>query len=103
MLAIDNRTPLPAALVPGLDREGRTQAPVIVKATSRLREGNLALADEQLPLRATDAYSGEPRASSLLHDADYAPQKPGTDVILLGHTWSPAPVSELDVTLAAGP
>jgi hypothetical protein len=103
MLAIDNATQLPAALVPGLDAEGRTHATVVVKATFRLREGDPVLADEQVPLHVTDEHHGEPGASSVRYEADLAPQKPGTDVVLIGHAWSPSPVPELDVVLVAGP
>lgn len=103
MFAVENPTPLPAALVPGLDAEGRTEATVIVKATFRLREGELALADEQAPLLRADEYVAEPGKSSLRREADLSPQKPGTDVILIGQAWSPSPVTALDVILSAGP
>lgn len=106
MFAIENSTPLPAALVPGLDAEGRTEATVIVKATFRLREGELALADEQVPLLQADEHfdlGREPGQSSLRREADLSPQKPGTDVILIGHAWSSSPVTSLDVVLSAGP
>lgn len=102
MFALENPTPFPAALVPGLDREGRTHATVVLKATFRLREGDLPLADEQAPLRQADEHHGEPDASSMRYEADLGPQKGGTDVALLGHAWSPSPTEELDVTLSAG-
>jgi hypothetical protein len=102
MFAVENSTPLPAALVPGLDAEGRTEATVIVKATFRLREGELALADEQAPLLRADEHTAEPGRSSLRREADLSPQKPGTDVLLVGHAWSSSPVAALDVILTAG-
>lgn len=103
MFAIDNATQLPAALVPGLDEEGRTHATVVIKATFGLREGELALAGEQIPLQMTDEHHGEPGQSSLRYEADLAPQKAGADVVLIGHAWSHSPVPELDVVLTAGP
>ncbi|APR82345.1 Hypothetical protein A7982_07694 [Minicystis rosea] len=103
MFAIDNPTSLPAALVPGLDEEGRTIATVVVKATFRLREGELALADEQVPLHDVDEHHGDPATSSVRYEADRSPQKAGTDIVLIGHAWSPAPTPELDVSLVAGP
>ena len=103
MFAIDNPTPLPAALVPGLDEEGRTNATVVVKATFRLREGELALADEQVPLHDVDEHHGAPASSSIRYESDRSPQKTGTDIVLVGHAWSPAPTGELDVSLVAGP
>lgn len=102
MFALENPTPFPAALVPGLDREGRTHATVVLKATFRLREGDLPIADEQAPLLRADVHHGEPDASSLRYEADLSPQKAGTDVALLGHAWSSSPTEELDVTLSAG-
>jgi hypothetical protein len=103
MLAVENATSLPAALVPGIDAEGRTEATVVVKATFRLREGELLLADEQAPILRADEHHGEPGRSSLRYEADLSPQKAGTDVVLIGQAWSPAPVPELDVVLTAGP
>lgn len=102
MLAVDNPTPLPAFILPGLDEEDRTVATVVVKATFRLREGDLALADEQVPMMLADEHHGEPGQSSLRYESDLGPQKLGTDVVLVGHAWSPAPVPELDVSLRAG-
>jgi hypothetical protein len=105
MLAVTNPTPLLAALVPGLSEDGRTQATVVVRAAFRLREGALALApaEEQGELRAADEHHGEPGSSSVRHEADGSPQKAGTDVVLIGHAWSPSPVAEMDVMLSAGP
>lgn len=102
MLAVDNPTPLPAFLLPGLDQEGRTVVTVVVKATFLLREGDPALAEEQAPMRLTDEHTGEPGASSVRYESDLGPQKVGTDVILVGQAWSPTPVPELEVSLAAG-
>lgn len=102
MFDLENPTPLPAALVPGYDEHGRTQVTVVVKGTFRLREGELALSDEQAPLREADEHFGDPGASSVRYEAELGPQKPGTDVVLLGHAWSPSPTEALDVTLVAG-
>lgn len=102
MFSIDNPTPLPAALVPGLDERGVTHVTLVVKATYRLKEGDLALADEQAPLLEADAHHGEPGLSSVRYESDFGPQKPGTDVVLLGHAWSSSPTEVLDVTLVAG-
>jgi hypothetical protein len=102
MFSLDNETPLPAALVPGVDERGATHVTLVVKATYRLRDGHLALADEQAPLREADEHHGEPGASSVRYESDLGPQKPGTDVVLVGHARSPSPVESLDVTLSAG-
>ncbi|MFT3766878.1 MAG: DUF2169 domain-containing protein [Minicystis sp.] len=103
MFAVDNPTSLPAALVPGLDEEGRANATVVVKATFRLREGELHLADEQVPIRNADEHHGDPASSSLRYESDLCPQKAGTDIVLVGQAWSPSPTPEIDVVLSAGP
>jgi hypothetical protein len=49
------------------------------------RSGALRLADDPSPLSPTDAFFGEPGASSMRAEAELGPPKPATDCILLGH------------------
>lgn len=104
MLDIHNPTPFPALVVPALDKDGREQAVVVLKATFSLRGSELPVAEAQVPLVLGDTHHGEPGRSSVRHASDLCPGKPGTDVVLIGHAHAPAaPVSVLDVDLRVGP
>jgi len=109
MLEVRNRTPYGAALVPGLDREGRDFATVVVKATFSIEVGRdvaepLPVAEEQMPLVLADEFYGEPDSSSIEYESEVGPAKSGTDVVLVGHAYAPGgEAREVDVTLEAGP
>ena len=105
MLELRNRTPFPAAIVPGLDRDGRETVTVVVKGTFDLgrRGGEPPISERQVPIAHADAHAGEPGASSIKYEADSCPAKRGTDVVLVGQAYSPRPVAAVDVRLAAGP
>ena len=104
MLEIKNRTPFAAAIVPGLDREGRDTVTVIVKGTFDLG-GRTALVPSalQVPIAHAETFHGEPGLSSIKYEADACPAKRGTDVVLVGHAVSIRPVPSLDVSLSVGP
>ncbi len=104
MLEIKNRTPFAAAIVPGLDKEGRDTVTVVVKGTFDLGgRTSLAVSDEQVPIVHAETFHGEPGLSSIKYEADACPAKKGTDVVLVGHACSIRPVSSIDVSLAVGP
>jgi hypothetical protein len=106
MLDLRNRTPYPAAIVPGLDREGADLITVVVKGTFAIPRGASAVATaaaEQAPLTRADVFHGEPGASSVKYEADGCPEKRGTDVLLVGHAHAPRGATSIDVSLAAGP
>jgi len=105
VLELRNETPFAAAMVPGLDKTGLETLTVVIKGTFRWVPGQtaLVLADEQRAISFTDTFFGEPGASSVQYEADTAPAKSGTDVVLVGHAVSARPVRELDVMLTAGP
>lgn len=104
MLDLQNQTPFDAALLPGLDKEGRDTLTVAVKATFTLdRRGNVAVADAQLPLQRGDVHTGEPGASSVQLEDESTPVKRGTDIVLVGHAWAgPRKSPSVDVTLRVG-
>jgi hypothetical protein len=103
MLDLRNRTPFAAAIVPGLDKEGRDTLTVVVKGTFALgRREALAVADAQVPIAYADVFHGEPGLSSIRYEADACPAKTGTDVVLVGHARSVRPVPSLDVSLDVG-
>ncbi len=104
MLEVRNHTPFAAAIVPGLDKEGFDTATVIVKGTFAIdRARELAVAAEQQPIHYGDVPEGEPARSSVRFEADAAPAKPATDVVLVGHAYPPRPAPSVDVALIAGP
>ena len=104
MLEIKNRTPFVAAIVPGLDREGRDTVTVIVKGTFDLGARTaLAPSEKQIPIAHAETFHGEPGVSSIKYEADACPAKKGTDVVLVGHACSIRPVPSLDVSLSVGP
>lgn len=103
MLDLQNQTPFEAALVPGLDKEGRDTLTVAVKGTFAIdRRGGTVLADVQLPLQRGDAHHGEPGASSVRVEDESCPMKRATDVVLVGHAWGNGKASVVDVTLRVG-
>ena len=108
MLEVRNRTPYCVAVVPGLDRDGRDFATIVIKATFSLGSPPdlrkpLPLADEQVPLVWADEFYGEPDKTSIKHETDVGPAKGGTDVVLVGHAYaSKRQVGQVDVTVEAG-
>jgi hypothetical protein len=101
---LKNSTPFVAAPFFLMDRIGAETMVLIVKQTWQItRIGTLSIAGEQVPIRLTPHYLGEPGSSSLLSESDLVLEKPGTDCVLLGHAWSFAPKAPyVDVTFAIG-
>lgn len=100
-----NRTPYAAERTWLRDRDGQHVWIVAVKATYELSvDGQLRLADEQLPPLLAPKYRGEPGHSSLLYEADLTGEKPGTDVILNASAYTPdsKPLREILVGLRIG-
>lgn len=105
MWALANRTPYAADRNWTRDKQGVHWWIVALRATFSIGpEGQLALADEQLPPRLAPEHGGDPGASSLRYDSDLLALKPGTDVLVLGSAHAPGgrPVSTLPVTLRVG-
>lgn len=104
MLELDNRTPFPAAIVPGLTKEGCDTVTVVVKGTFSLvgRAGEPRPHDEQEEVLYSDTFYGEPGLSSLRHEADAYPAKKRTDIVLLGHAYAPRSGPSVDVRLVVG-
>ncbi|GAB6097434.1 DUF2169 domain-containing protein [Desulfatiferula olefinivorans] len=105
MTLTHNKTPYIADTFPVQDREGNPVALTVVKATFRFgADGEVALADEQVPICLADEYRGEVTASSLCYASDLALEKTGTDIVLNGKAYAPGgrPVTRLGVRLAVG-
>lgn len=103
MLEIINKTPLEAAIVPGLDKDGYDYATIVLKGTYQKynNKQELQLSENQNPIVYSCEYFGEPGASSIQYDADTAFIKSATDVVINGFAWAPGdkPVSTVDVSL----
>jgi hypothetical protein len=100
-----NHTPLKAAPFLLMDHAGAESLLVVIKGTWSVgTEGTLSIADEQVPIRLSPLYNGDPGSSSLRYDTDVVLEKPGTDCALIGHAWAPKTGAQyVDVTFTAGP
>lgn len=102
MWQIDNRSPFAVGREWIRDIDGREVWVVAVKATYDLLPGGVTrIAAEQPPVNSglISADDGTP-----LYDTDLGPAKLATDIILLGHAYSPGtePARELRVALRVG-
>lgn len=98
---LDNRTPMAAACLPADDRRGREVLLVIAKMTwSVSAQGAVTIASPQSPVRHVDEPSFDAVSSSVRYPSDYAAEKPGTDLLMVG-TAHPrgAPAMFMDVSL----
>lgn len=87
------------------DIDGRTWCVVVIKASYVVDANNqLQRISEPAPFIFADEYHGEPGLSSLRFENDFAPIKPFTDVVVVGHAHAPAgrAVSSCDVALKVG-
>lgn len=88
MLALQNQTPFAAALVPSLDGEGSDQLSVVVKATYAWdARGRLGIAEQQAPVHFADVPNSDEEGSSAKYESDACPNKPGTDIVLVGNAY----------------
>jgi len=103
MLQLHNNTPFAAntALLPNED--GIDTLYIVVKATFTIGE-QWTLADTQPPPAEADEYWGEPENSSIQYTSDYHTGKSNSDIIMLGHAFSPdkKEIRQMDVSLTVG-
>jgi hypothetical protein len=106
MLEVRNHTPLNAALIPALDKEGRDYAAVIMKGKFTIVPGQprLVFSDEPAPIIHQDQHYGEPSQTSVRYESDAVPYKRGTDIIVIGHAYAPnqRPAYSVDVSVQVG-
>lgn len=88
MLQLKNQTPFKASLMLLPDRSGVDCVVTVVKATFTIGD-RLEIASDQVDLVLADEYFGEPATSSVRVPTDVSLEKPGTDVLVLGHAWAP--------------
>ena len=103
MWTITNNTPFATERTWVRARNGAEVWLVGVKATFDISpDGELQLAEEQLPVTLFPEYAGDPAASSLAADADMQLAKPHTDILVQGHAYAPRgqAVEQIDVSLS---
>jgi hypothetical protein len=104
--ALSNTTPYAVDKNWTRDRDGKHLWIVAVKATFDIvPDGQLKLADEQVPPVLVPEFHGDPAASSLKVDSDLLAVKPGCDVVIDGVAHAPRerPASVVPVSIRVGP
>jgi hypothetical protein len=94
-----NKSLMRARCVPLVDRHGREVAVVIAKLTIHAAADGAIKLPLQRDIRLVDEPTFEDRDSSVKFPTDLAPEKPGTDVILVGHAHPRERATEMLVGL----
>ena len=105
MQITENTTGMEADLTVATDKTGREHCVVVVKGTFTVGpDGKTALAEEQQPMTYADEHHGDPGATSIKYECDFAPFKPRADILVNGKAVSPTgdPVTEMTVGLKVG-
>lgn len=94
-----NASHFAALAVPYTAHDGRDVVIAVVKATfTRRRGGGVVLADQQVPIRASDApHLPDAPESSIRYPSDICAAKRGTDIVIVGDAISRLPVPVMDV------
>lgn len=107
MIRIINQTPGKHLAVPVKTKEGRDRLAVIIKITFRVdARGGVAIDPEGPAPYLADEFNGPDAAkASIRKPSDLFDEKPGTDVLLIGHAHarSPGQAKHVDVSLRMGP
>jgi hypothetical protein len=66
---------------------------------------SVTFAETQVPVTLEPEYHGEPGLSSLKRHTDLSLEKPGTDIVVMGHAWAPngRAVQVMDIGVRVGP
>jgi hypothetical protein len=101
MFQLKNDTPFVAQIYVSPNPKGVDTLYVIVKETYDLIP-TLRISENQQPIIAADQYRGELGKSSLKYASEIHPEKPGTDVAVIGEACAPGgkPVMELTVSVS---
>lgn len=102
MFHLKNNTPFVSDIFLLSDRYGVDMLCIAVKATYDIAS-EIKISDDQQGIITEDTYWGKPGESSLKYPAELHPEKPGTDVILIGEACAPEGrlVSEMFVGISA--
>lgn len=90
------------------DKSGRERLVVVLKYTFRIAPSGRATLDEDAatePLLVDLHHGEDPATSSIKKPSDLCDDKPGTEVLLVGHAHAPPgkSVTQVDVSLTMGP
>lgn len=88
---VENETPFAFEALFTSDEDGRPLVVPIIRGVFDFGGTETPrLAEVQPPIQLGGEFSGEPGASSPRFEPEFAFEKPGTDVALLGHAWARA-------------
>lgn len=102
---IENLTAMKVGATVLDDRRGREVLTVIAKMTWAVTAaGVVSIPGRRSEVRREDVWTGRALASSLRYPSDLVPERPGTDVLLIGTASPPADraVTSVDVRLTVG-
>ncbi|HKM54791.1 MAG TPA: DUF2169 domain-containing protein, partial [Isosphaeraceae bacterium] len=100
-----NTTGMEAGLTVATDKDGRDHCVVVVKGTFVVGpDGTPSPAETQEPLVTADIHYGDPAATSIQYECEFAMLKPRADVIVNGQAVALGgkPVTEMTVALELG-
>ncbi|WNG14688.1 DUF2169 domain-containing protein [Cystobacter fuscus] len=81
-----NTTGMQAGLSVAMDKDAREHCVVVIKGTFRCDDGDEPrLAETQRPLVFADEHHGDPGATSIRYECDFALGKPRAEVLVHGH------------------
>src|SRR5438132_4445083 len=105
MLQLKNQTPFETMPLLAPDPNGVDSIYAVVKSTYTIGADKIVLDPKQAPVTNADEYGGPPGKSSVKTATDLALIKPGTDVFLLGHAYTPQgkPARSSEISLNVGP
>ena len=104
MLQFENHTDFAGTIFASPDPDGIDTLFTVIKGTFDIG-ADLARAEEQVDIVMADEHHADVATSSVSAPSDLSLVKPATDVLLLGHAWTPGgkPGYYADVSLQAGP
>jgi hypothetical protein len=104
-MEINNDTPFEVATLSSKWPDGTWKLTIILKGTFDIQPGAAAtVSDEQIPIAYGDELYDQKQGGSVKFEADIAPFKPRTDVVLVGRAMAPkrGKTLALDVSLGIG-
>ena len=103
--ALGNQTEATTAVLPALGRDGDLLWVVLVKQRFTIDHGRAARVAGAQVRMIDEPWDPDSPTSSIRYPSDLCPEKPGTDVVLVGEAVAPGavPVRELDVSVRMGP
>lgn len=105
MIRIINQTPGRHLAVPVKTKEGRDRLAVVLKMSFRVDAGGRPTIDPEgpEPYVADVLNEGDPSHASIRKPSDLFDERPGTDVLLVGHAHALTRASHVDVSMRVGP